>query len=65
MSETYGIVVLARAFEVTPRTLRFDQAEGLLAPSRDGQRRIDRPCARTRLRPIPRGLSSEVRLAAW
>ncbi len=66
MSETYGIAELVRAFEVTPRTLRFDRAEGLFAPLREGRRRIYRPRARTRLRPIPHGLSGGgVRLAAW
>ncbi len=55
MSETYGIAELAREFAVTPRTLRFYEAEGLLAPLRDGQRRIYRPRDRTRLRLILRG----------
>ncbi len=55
MIETYGIAELAREFEVTARTIRHYEAEGLIAPSRDGQRRIYRPRDRTRLRLIIRG----------
>ena len=55
MTETYGIAEMAREFEVTPRTIRFYEAEGLLAPLRDGQRRIYRGRDRTRLRLILRG----------
>ncbi len=55
MSRTYGIAELVREFEVTPRTLRFYEAEGLLAPLRDGQRRVYRGRDRTRLRLILRG----------
>ncbi len=55
MLETFGIAEVAREFEVTPRTIRFYEAEGLLAPLRDGQRRVYRPRDRTRLRLILRG----------
>lgn len=55
MSKTYGIAELAREFGVTARTIRFYEAEGLLAPLRDGQRRVYRPRDRTRLRLILRG----------
>jgi DNA-binding transcriptional MerR regulator len=55
MPETYGIAELAREFEVTARTIRHYEAEGLIAPLRDGQRRIYRPRDRTRLRLIVRG----------
>ncbi len=55
MTETYGIAELAREFGVTARTIRFYEAEGLMAPLRDGQRRIYRPRERTRLRLILRG----------
>ena len=55
MTETYGIAELAREFEVTARTIRHYEAVGLIAPSRDGQRRIYRPRDRTRLRLIIRG----------
>ncbi len=55
MTETYGIAEVAREFEVTARTIRFYEAEGLIAPLRDGQRRVYRPRDRTRLRLILRG----------
>lgn len=55
MAETYGIAELAREFGVTARTIRHYEDEGLIAPSRDGQRRVYRPRDRTRLRLILRG----------
>jgi DNA-binding transcriptional MerR regulator len=55
MTETFGIAEMSREFGVTPRTIRFYEAEGLLAPLRDGQRRVYRPRDRTRLRLILRG----------
>jgi DNA-binding transcriptional MerR regulator len=38
--ESYSISDLAAEFEVTPRTLRFYEDEGLLAPRRQGATRI-------------------------
>lgn len=66
MKQTYSISDLAREFEVTPRTIRFYEAEGLLSPLREGQRRIYRSRDRTRLKLILRGkrlgfLLSEIR----
>jgi DNA-binding transcriptional MerR regulator len=55
MVETYGIAELAREFGVTARTIRHYEDEGLIAPLRDGQRRVYRPRDRTRLRLILRG----------
>lgn len=55
MSTTYGIAELAREFGVTARTIRFYEAEGMLSPARDGQRRVYRPGDRTRLKLILRG----------
>ena len=55
MAETYGIAELAREFGVTAPTIRHYEDEGLIAPSRDGQRRVYRPRDRTRLRLILRG----------
>ena len=55
MAKTYSISELAREFGVTPRTIRFYEAEGLIAPLRDGQRRIYRPRDRVRLKLILRG----------
>ena len=36
----FSISDLAREFDVTPRAIRFYEDQGLLAPRRDGQRRI-------------------------
>lgn len=55
MAETLGIADLAREFDVTTRTVRFYEDKGLLAPARDGQRRIYSPRDRVRLRLIMRG----------
>lgn len=52
---SWSIAELAREFEVTPRTIRFYEDEGLISPLRDGTRRIYRPRDRTRLRLILRG----------
>jgi len=46
---------LAREFDVTPRTIRFYEDQGLLAPRRDGQRRIYAQRDRTRLKLTLRG----------
>ena len=55
MSDTYGIAELAREFDVTTRTIRFYEDKGLLAPVREGQRRVYTPRDRVRLRLIMRG----------
>ncbi len=55
MSETFGIAELAREFDVTTRTIRFYEDKGLLAPHREGQRRIYSPRDQVRLRLIMRG----------
>lgn len=52
---TYSIGELARMFEVTPRTIRFYEQEGLLAPQRRGQTRIYREKDRVRLKLTLRG----------
>ena len=54
-SATFGIADLAREFDVTTRTIRFYEAEGLIAPTRRGQHRIFSPRDRVRLRLILRG----------
>lgn len=51
----FSIGELAREFDVTPRAIRFYEAEGLLSPRRDGQRRIYTPRDRTRLKLTLRG----------
>ena len=42
-------------FDVTPRTLRFDEAKELIAPIRDGQKRLYTKRDRARLKLILRG----------
>ncbi len=37
---TYSISALAHEFDVTPRTIRYYEDEGLLTPLREGQTRI-------------------------
>ena len=55
MDQTFSIAELAREFEVTPRTIRYYEAEGMLAPDRMGQRRIYSPRDRVTLALILRG----------
>ena len=50
-----SISELAREFDVTPRAIRFYEDQGLLAPRRDGQRRIYSVRERTRLKLTLRG----------
>ncbi len=55
MSQTYSISELAREFDVTTRTIRFYEDEGLLAPLRRGQTRIYSARDRVLLKLILRG----------
>ncbi|QTF90998.1 MerR family DNA-binding transcriptional regulator [Halomonas sp. BM-2019] len=52
---TFTIGELAKMFEVTPRTIRFYEQEGLLAPQRRGQTRIYHEKDRVRLKLTLRG----------
>ncbi len=54
-SESYGIADLAQEFDVTTRTIRYYEDQGLLSPRRRGQTRIYSPRDRTRLKLILRG----------
>jgi len=51
----FSIGELSREFDVTPRAIRFYEDQGLLAPRRDGQRRIYTARDRTRLKLTLRG----------
>jgi DNA-binding transcriptional MerR regulator len=51
----FSISDLAREFDVTPRAIRFYEDQGLLAPRREGQRRIYNLRDRTRLKLTLRG----------
>ena len=55
MAQTFSISELAREFDVTARTIRYYEAEGLLSPARQGQRRIYSPRDRVTLALILRG----------
>lgn len=50
MDGAYSIQQLSREFSVTPRTLRFYEGKGLLAPARRGSTRLYSDRDRTRLR---------------
>jgi DNA-binding transcriptional MerR regulator len=52
---TFSISELASEFDVTTRTIRFYEDEGMLAPERDGMTRVFSQRDRTRLRLILRG----------
>ena len=55
MTQKYSISELAREFDVTPRTIRYYESEGMLAPDRQGQRRIYSTRDRVKLALILRG----------
>src|SRR5258708_2761430 len=55
MSRTYTIRQLTKEFDVTARTLRFYEDEGLIAPERRGQTRIYASRDRARIILILRG----------
>lgn len=52
---TFSISDLAREFGITPRTIRFYEDQGLLAPRREGLTRIFTRRDRTRLKLAVRG----------
>ena len=54
-ANTYSISELARELDVTTRTIRFYEEQGMLAPSRRGQERIYTPKDRVTLKLIMRG----------
>lgn len=55
MREYYTITELTREFDVSTRTLRFYEDEGLIAPVRRGRTRLFRQSDRTLLKMILRG----------
>ncbi|MGY4042659.1 MerR family transcriptional regulator [Aeromonas hydrophila] len=54
-TRTYSISELAREFDVTTRSIRFYEDQGLLNPARQGQTRIYSRQDRVRLKLILRG----------
>ena len=55
MREYYTITELTREFEISTRTLRFYEDEGLIHPVRRGRTRLFRPSDRLLVRQIIRG----------
>src|SRR3954470_14806941 len=55
MREYYSITELTREFDVSTRTLRFYEDEGLVQPVRRGRTRLFRPSDRHLIRQIMRG----------
>lgn len=55
MKTVYTISELAQEFDITTRTIRFYEAEGLLHPTRNGQTRIYSDQDRVHLKLILRG----------
>ena len=53
--QTFSISELAKEFDVTTRSIRFYEDQGLLAPTRNGQTRIYSPKDRVRLKLVLRG----------
>lgn len=53
--QTYAIGELAQHFDVTTRTIRFYEQEGLLSPERRGKTRVYREKDRVRLKLALRG----------
>ncbi|MCP5325744.1 MAG: MerR family DNA-binding transcriptional regulator [Oceanospirillaceae bacterium] len=52
---TYSISDFAQEFDTTTRAIRFYESEGLLAPARDGQKRIYTHADYVKLKLIMRG----------
>ena len=55
MDDYFSITDLTREFDVSTRTIRFYEDEGLISPVRRGRTRLFRPSDRTLLRNILRG----------
>ena len=53
--KTYNISELSSEFDITTRTMRFYESEGLLHPAREGQNRVYDEADRVRLKLILRG----------
>ena len=55
MTKTFSISELSKEFDITTRTIRFYESEGLLHPTRNGQTRIYKDQDRISLKLILRG----------
>jgi DNA-binding transcriptional MerR regulator len=54
-ASTFAISDLAREFGITPRTIRFWEDQGILAPEREGSKRVFNRRDRARLKMALRG----------
>lgn len=54
-STTYSIGELAQEFDTTTRAIRFYEDQGLISPTREGQKRIYSPADRITIKLIMRG----------
>jgi len=54
-SKTFTIGELAQEFDTTTRAIRFYEDQGLISPTREGQKRIYTPADRTIIKLIMRG----------
>lgn len=54
-TKTYSITELSKEFQITPRSIRHYEDEGLIAPQRNGSQRIYTKGDRVRLQLILRG----------
>lgn len=52
---TWTISELSREFDITPRTIRFYEDQGIVSPARDGRNRVYAARDRTRLKLALRG----------
>ncbi|CAP40394.1 MerR family transcriptional regulator [Bordetella petrii] len=55
MPPTWTISELSREFDITPRTIRFYEDQGIVSPGRDGRNRVYSARDRTRLKLALRG----------
>jgi len=55
MQRYFTITQLTQEFDITTRTLRFYEAQGLVSPNRRGRQRLYTPGDRTRIKLILRG----------
>ncbi|MBO9354395.1 MerR family transcriptional regulator [Bordetella petrii] len=55
MSPTWTISELSREFDITPRTIRFYEDQGIVSPEREGRNRVYDARDRTRLKLALRG----------
>jgi DNA-binding transcriptional MerR regulator len=62
-SSSWTISELAREFDITPRTIRFYEDQGIVSPAREGRNRVYAARDRTRLKLALRGKRLGLQLA--